>query len=155
MPKLPEVEATLTMLDSNVTGVLDALDSLSADELNWTPPVAEGNSALVIATHVVGASQGHILQTLCGQAIDRDRDEEFRASGDSAAPLRESWAAVRGRLDAALERVDAARLDATHEHPILGPPDRPHDPRRGDPPLGRAPGARPALTRDLILARRS
>ncbi len=121
MAKLSEIEAAFAMLDTIINSVLDALDGLSAEELNWKPPVADGNSALVIATHVVGASQGHILQTLCGQSIDRDREEEFRASGDSAAPLRAAWEMVGARLSEALDSVDGARLDATHEHPILGP----------------------------------
>lgn len=154
MPKLPEIEAALAMLNTNITGVLDALEGLSAEELNWTPPVADGNSAIVIATHVVGASQGHILQTLCGQTIDRDRNEEFRASGDSVAPLRESWQGVHGRLDEALAGVDAARLDATHEHAILGPMTG-HAIlavaiRHSAEHLGHV-----SLTRDLILAQRS
>ena len=113
MAKLSEVEAAFAMLDTIINSVLDALDGLSAEELNWQPPVADSNSALVIATHVVGASQGHILQTLCGQPIDRDRAEEFRASGDSAAPLRAAWDTVRARLNEALDSVDNA--------PILGP----------------------------------
>ena len=121
MAKLSEIEAAFAMLDTIINSVLDALDGLSAEELNWKPPVADGNSALVIATHVVGASQGHILQTLCGQSIDRDREEEFRASGDSATPLRAAWEMVGARLSEALDSVDGARLDATHEHPILGP----------------------------------
>ena len=121
MSKLPEVEAAFAMIETNITAVLDALDGLNAEQLNWIPPAKDGNSAMVIATHVVGASQGHILQTLCGQTIDRNRDEEFRASGDTVEPLRERWASIRNQLDDALEGVNPAQLDATHEHPILGP----------------------------------
>ena len=95
MAKLPEVEAAFAMIETNITAVLDALDGLSAEQLNWVPPAKDGNSVMVIATHVVGASQGHILQTLCGQTIDRNRDEEFRASGDTVEPLRERWASTR------------------------------------------------------------
>ena len=53
MAKLSEVEAAFAMLDTVINSVLDALDGLSAEELNWTPPVADSNSALVIATLVL------------------------------------------------------------------------------------------------------
>ncbi len=153
MAKTPEVTAAFALIGRNIDDVLDALTGLSAAELNWKPPVEGGNSAMVLATHVIGACQGHLLQTLCGQSIERVREEEFEASGDSVGPLREHWATVRGRIDAALEALDPAELERTHEHPILGPMSG-HDllmlaVRHSAEHLGHA-----SLTRDLLIAQR-
>ena len=67
--------------------VVETLDGLSDDEVNWHPAAKDANSLLVIATHTLGAAEAHVLELLAGQRIDRVRAEEFKSSG-SSEPLR-------------------------------------------------------------------
>jgi hypothetical protein len=60
------------------------------------------------------------LGTLCGQAVDRDRDGEFAARGDNSAHLDARWRDLRARLEAGLTELPAGALDTTYTHPRRG-----------------------------------
>ena len=84
----PEAEACLKTAIQNLEGLLDALDGLTQDELD-RPLLPTANSLVAMATHTIGAAEFHVLQSLCGQSVPRDRAQEFRAVGTPVAALRE------------------------------------------------------------------
>jgi hypothetical protein len=107
------------------------IEGLSAEQLNWKPPVEESNSIYVLATHTLGNIRGWVLGICCGQPIDRDRAAEFVVSGPDAAPLIERAQALGRDIEAAFGTLDAASLDELREarqnlwgagttHPVSG-----------------------------------
>lgn len=97
--------------------VVETLDGLDDDAINWHPPAKDANSLLVIATHAVGAAEAHVFQLLAGQQIDRVRADEFRASG-SADALRRRLPDVIARITDVLGGLDPDELD--RERPTSG-----------------------------------
>ncbi len=131
--------------------VVETMDGLDEDAINWRPPAKDANSLLVIATHTLGAAEAHVLQLLAGRHIDRIRAEEFKAAG-SAEAVRERLPAVIARIADVLDGLDRAELDIERATP-------------GGPSTGRevllwavmhASGhlAAAQLTRDLVLVGR-
>ena len=97
--------------------VVETLDGLTEEELNWRPPAKDANSLLVLATHTLGAAEAHVLELLAGQHIDRVRSREFTVTGD-AGPVRVRLDEVIGRLTATLDALDPTELE--RERPTPG-----------------------------------
>jgi hypothetical protein len=90
------------------------------DELaNEAPPLPGANSAFVILTHCLGVLEYWGGATIAGRAIQRDREEEFRASGDVAGLLARTEAA-RSRLHEDVRPLDAL---AEPSHVVRNPDD--------------------------------
>ena len=85
---------------------------LTADELNWRPPVARPNSAWVLATHTIGNARAWALGIACGDDRRRDRPAEFASHGEDGAALAAEIERARDEISAALAALDPARLDA-------------------------------------------
>jgi hypothetical protein len=103
-----------------VERLLDGLDGLIADELNWRPPAKEANSLYALAAHTIANAEENLLGTLCGRAIGRDHAAEFGATGEDAALLRSRWSAIRAACEQALAAVGPAELDRSYGHPRRG-----------------------------------
>ncbi len=117
---LPEVSAALAILVDDIEVLLTFADGRDAAALNWRPAPG-ANSLIALATHTVGAAEQALITNLCdARPTERDRDAELATQGDSLEELRAHWDGLRHELAAALERVSAARLDATIHHPRLG-----------------------------------
>jgi hypothetical protein len=132
--------------------VVETLDGLNDDEINWRPPAANANSLVVIATHTLGAAEAHVLQLLAGQQIDRVRADEFNAAG-SSEPVRARLGAVSGRIATVLDALDPAELE--RERPTPGGPSTGREVLLWA--LTHASGHHAAaqLTRDLVVSTRS
>ena len=102
------VEARRTSLDANdaaalhtaaiidaVQGVMDCLDGLSPDELDWRPATGSGNSLAILAAHVLGSAEEKILEFFGGQSVGRVRDREFVAGAAQASAVVERWTEVK------------------------------------------------------------
>ena len=114
---LPEVAAQRKYLFDAIDRVVAIADGLDAQRLNWRP-APDLNTLYVLATHVVGSAEEIVLGLLCrAREVERDRDAEFEATGDSMAALTDRWRNVRGEMDAALEALTPEDLDATRTHP--------------------------------------
>ena len=108
-------------LTSSLDRLLATLDGLSEEQLNWRPPAPNTNSLYALATHTIGNVEENLLGVLAGQSVQRDRDAEFVASGASVAALRERWATLRGRVEAALANLPDGALDRDgYQHPRRG-----------------------------------
>jgi hypothetical protein len=137
---MDEMDLYISELQRLLDRVCRCLDGLSEPELNWRPLAPDANSLYVIATHVLGNAQAWVLGIICDQAVHRDRDAEFRASGSDAREL-----VARARR---LSEDSARALEAL-------PPGALKDTRRPMPPLlGTGPGdeltVREALMRVLV-----
>src|SRR6185436_553361 len=101
-PARSEVESLRRFIFSTIDHLVEALDGLSAAQLNWRPEAASTNSLYAIAVHVLGNAEENVLGTVAGQAVSRSRDAELAARGDSWEPVCDRWRDLRARLDTAL-----------------------------------------------------
>lgn len=112
-----ELDLYLTQLKALLAELCEKIGGLSEAQLNWRPPVAEGNSIFVIATHTLGNAEGWVLGIACRQPIERDRPAEFRAAGASAAPIVAKAGELARRIDEALAGLSDAMLGETRQAP--------------------------------------
>lgn len=92
-----------------------ALDGASPEALNWRPTREETNSIYVIAAHMIGVQR--VMVSLSVKAtIQRDRAEEFRASGDSAELLLGALSNAEREVTGWLEQVDQKSLSETRTY---------------------------------------
>ncbi|MBI4571386.1 MAG: hypothetical protein HY723_05500, partial [Chloroflexi bacterium] len=56
-----ELDLYLTQLKALLAELCEKIAGLSEAQLNWRPPVAEGNSIFVIATHTLGNAEAWVL----------------------------------------------------------------------------------------------
>jgi len=120
MPAATEALIFWRYIASSLDRLVGCLDALSATQLNWRPPAPGANSLYALAVHTLGNAEENLLQTLAGQPVDRDRDGEFAAQGDSAQPVAAHWAILRAELAARLASLPTDALDATYKHPRRG-----------------------------------
>ncbi len=106
-----EVETLSRQIRSLLQRVCESLQGLSEAQLNWRPPIAGANSAYVIAAHTLSNARAWVLGIACGQAVDRDRPAEFRASGRDAVALVAGAGSLSQEIDAALAALTPAGLD--------------------------------------------
>lgn len=78
-----------------VQGVMDSLDGLSPEELDWRPATGSGNSLAILAAHVLGSAEEKILEFFGGQSIGRVRDREFLTGAAQASAVVERWTEVK------------------------------------------------------------
>jgi len=81
-------------------GVLSVVDRLGDDLINERPRITAGNSPYALVTHILGACEWWVGHMVAGAPSNRDRDQEFLASGTVA----ELHAAVDAWLELLAER---------------------------------------------------
>jgi uncharacterized damage-inducible protein DinB len=106
-------------ISSSIEQLLNTMDGLSAQELNWSP-ATNANSLYVLATHTMGTTAENLLEVLCGQPVYRQRDAEFAAQGDSVASLVAHWNSLAGQIQTPLRQIDEASLEEVRTHPRRG-----------------------------------
>ena len=109
---LPETLGYIEHLRQLHAELARLLEGLPAEALNWKPPVKDTNSPYVLATHIAGSEANWIHQTIGGIDVQRNRDAEFVASGDSVDALMRRLAAVAATSEGILAGLSAADLDA-------------------------------------------
>jgi hypothetical protein len=101
----------LTEINRLIDRLCSAIVGLSEGQLNWKPPLPDGNSIFVIATHTLGNVEAWVLGIACEQPIDRDRAAEFRSSGSSAEPIVKHAKDLSRRMQEALAALPEGALD--------------------------------------------
>lgn len=96
--------------------LLDVLGTVPAEALNRPLGVPETNTLFVIGWHTLGAVEQWVCGWAAGEAVQRDRDAEFRASG-SMRDLRARCDALLPRVRAVLSGLPDERLSALSHHP--------------------------------------
>ncbi len=92
-----------------------ALDGASREALNWRPTREETNSIYVIATHIIGVQRA-MVSLAVKAPIQRDRAEEFRASGDSVELLLGALSNAEREVTGWLEQVEQKSLPETRTY---------------------------------------
>jgi hypothetical protein len=104
----------------SVDRLVRCMDGLSADEINWRPPAEGANSLYVLAAHMIGNLEENFLGVIAGQAINRDREREFVARGDTVEPLARSWSDLKARIGIVVVSLPDTTLDEVRMHPRRG-----------------------------------
>jgi uncharacterized damage-inducible protein DinB len=104
---------------SSVKRILECLDALSEEDLNWRP-LESANSLYALATHTMGNVEENLLGVLCGQAVNRQREAEFTIRGHSLKHLHSEWGELQKRIDSALDQLSVTELDQLRNHPRRG-----------------------------------
>ena len=90
----PEVQNYIEMLDDLRNRFKEAVQDMDATELNWAPPAKDVNSPYILAYHIAGSEAMWIHQIVGQRDVPRDRDAEFRATGDSPTALIERLGSI-------------------------------------------------------------
>ncbi len=77
-----EVQGYLDELKILKNQIRDAVRGLSEEAVNWQPLPKDTNSIYAILIHLLGADDNWVKHVINGRSIDRDREAEFRASGN-------------------------------------------------------------------------
>ena len=85
---------------------------ISDTDLDRPLALPESNTALVLATHLIGSAEYWVLEVVGGRDLQRDRSAEFRATGTGAevAARYEGWLAAMRDL---LQTLPNERLEQT------------------------------------------
>jgi len=102
-----------------IDAVIACLDDTAPDRWNWKP-VESATSLYALAMHVIGSTEEHIIEGVCGQPVGRDRAAEFASAGADSAPIRAHWQDVQTRVAAALAALPDGALDELCTDPRLG-----------------------------------
>ena len=104
---------TLDILQTLSRDFVATFEDLPAEALDWIPG-DEMNSFCVLVVHTTASARYWIGDTALGESSNRNRDDEFRAKGFSAAELKARFAALETYARGAAERLTVADLAAMH-----------------------------------------
>ena len=90
-----EAESVRDAIIASIGGIFACFEGLSVEELNWRPPVAQPNTLVIIATHVLGNTTLDVLGMFGGFEVQRVREEEFAVEGDVVDQIRARWSALK------------------------------------------------------------
>jgi len=79
-----ETHSFALVLEQIVRNAMAQFRDISDTDLNRPLELPESNTALVLATHLIGAAEYWVLQVAGGQDVGRERSAEFRATGTAA-----------------------------------------------------------------------
>src|SRR5579885_222936 len=76
-----ETRSLAIVLERIVRNAMAQFRDISDTDLNRPLELPESNTALVLATHLIGSVEYWVLQQAGGQDVHRERSAEFRATG--------------------------------------------------------------------------
>ncbi len=117
---LTELQEAIENLRALRTKVLQTLDGLNADALNWSPTAQETNSLFVLATHCIGSEHGWMFEILGRGEKTRNRPAEFLASGTDLNALRAEYARVALETETLLATRTSEDLVSVRERSPYG-----------------------------------
>lgn len=111
------------VLERIAQNTLAQFRDISDVDLNRPLDLSESNSALVLATHLIGSAEYWVLEMAGGRDVQRERSSEFRATGTGAELVvrYERWIAAMQELLQTLpdERLDQLANVSAQYHPAL------------------------------------
>ena len=119
----------LWFVDQALDGMVAIVRELGDERASTRPELPDANAPYAILTHCLGVMEYWGGALVAGRSITRDRDAEFRATGQVEDLLRRT-AEARRRLEADLADVDPSA-------PLREPPLLPED---AETPVGRTQG---------------
>jgi len=115
-----EVNSFWRYIGSSLDRFMSMVDELTLEQLNWRPPAPDANSIYVLAIHTLANVRANVLQTLCGQPMERYRASEFLSVASKLNVPIPFWLSLRGELVTALSAVPSEAMDQVFEHPGRG-----------------------------------
>ncbi|HLG63559.1 MAG TPA: DinB family protein [Ktedonosporobacter sp.] len=114
-----ETHSLAFVLERIVRNAMAQFRDVSDADLNRPLELPESNTALVLATHLIGSAEYWVLQLAGGQDVHRERSAEFRATGSAAELVAryERWLTAMQQL---LQTLPEERLDQVVNVPHLG-----------------------------------
>jgi hypothetical protein len=109
-------ESFLYFTERAVDGMMAIVTELGDDLANTRPPLAGANSPYVILVHCLGVMDYWAGHVVAGRLVERNRNEEFRASGSVADLLT--------RVEEAKAQLRRDLLMAEPEAPVRFEPSR-------------------------------
>ena len=110
-----ELDLYLSQIRRLLDRVCATIEGPDEARLNWRPAAPQANSVYVIAAHVLGNAEAWVLGIACERPIQRDRPAEFRATGQSAAPLVARAHELAGQIEEALRALPPSALDEVRD----------------------------------------
>jgi uncharacterized damage-inducible protein DinB len=111
------------VLERIARNALAQFSDISDVDLNRPLDLPESNSALVLATHLIGSAEYWVLEMAGGRDVQRERLSEFRATGTGAEVVAryERWLIAMQEVLRSLpdERMDQLANVSTQYHPSL------------------------------------
>jgi uncharacterized damage-inducible protein DinB len=109
----------LNLLQDCHNGILQALEGLPQDALDWVPG-QDMNSINVLLAHIAGSERFWIGDIAAQEPSNRDRDAEFRTSGVEADVFRKRFADNLEYAGNVLDKMSLQDLEATRVRPSDG-----------------------------------
>ncbi|HZO70667.1 MAG TPA: DinB family protein [Ktedonobacteraceae bacterium] len=105
-----ETRSLALVLERIVRNAMAQFRDIADVDLNRPLELPESNTALVLATHLIGSAEYWVLQLAGGQDVHRERSAEFRATGTAAELVAryERWLTAMQQL---LQTLPQERLD--------------------------------------------
>ena len=146
--------AAAGFLCRSIDRVVLCLNDLTDEEAHWRPPAPGANSLLALAWHSQANAEENVLGLLLSRNIGRGYAAEFEDEALTIASVHDRWHELGPVLRQGLEELPPRVLAQQLQHPRRGPLSGFEvlivALRHATEHMGQA-----ALTRDLVLARRS
>jgi uncharacterized damage-inducible protein DinB len=111
------------VLERIARNALTQFSDIADVDLNRPLDLPESNSALVLATHLIGSAEYWVLEMAGGRDVQRERLSEFRATGTVAEVVAryERWLTAMQEVLRSLpdERLDQLANVSNQYHPTL------------------------------------
>ncbi|MFC1952996.1 DUF664 domain-containing protein [Chloroflexota bacterium] len=104
-----EVQGYLKELGILKEHIKEAIQSINAETANWCPLSKGTNSIYAIVYHLLGSEEYWVVQTIGGENVNRDREAEFRASGNPSM-IMEHWEKQEGKSNNILSSLSLSQL---------------------------------------------
>ena len=102
----------LDLLQDCHNGILQAIEEIPKDALDWVPG-KDMNSIAVLLAHIIGSERFWIGDIAAQESSNRDRDAEFRVRGVKADIFRKRLADNLEYARNALDKMSLQDLEAT------------------------------------------
>ncbi len=116
---LPFYDTYLRYLEQRHADILQTLEGLPPDALDWVPGPGM-NSIAVLIFHLTGAERYWIGDVVAQQPSGRDREAEFKVHDVGAEALRQRLAGTAAYIRKVLEGLTMADLDGRRTVPRNG-----------------------------------
>ena len=107
-----EVQGYLTEINILRGQIRDVIQNLNYEAANWFPLPKDTNSIYAILCHLVGSENYWVRQMIAGETVDRDREAEFRSSGN-LSEIVARWEDVAKTSESILSKLSSPHLGET------------------------------------------
>jgi len=112
---VPAIKTYIEILRARRADVLNTLNGLSEDALNWQPLPDDTNSIYALAVHTLGAERKWIHEIIGGRKIERDREAEFHALATDLRSLRAQYDITANKSEEILAHLILTELETTRQ----------------------------------------